>query len=475
MNSAVAPPACHTAAGSACTYSLSTGPNASPKSRPKAKSRTSASDCAPRRTAALSAMSGTNAPMKSRRTRPPEMSRPIHAPSAKKRIVTATSPIVWPKTARASASAGRATWVSRGTERSVAMGRASHAGPAATTASGVGSGRDPDATRERRVEDAGRVEAAVDLEPGVPARVARADALRAQAVDLAPVRADAEVGEALLVAAEQVEPAGRPIDEDELDHHRRAVVHHRSERRRRRDEAQRDRRRVVRAAQAAPGLRGDGQDLVDGRDVRAVVEADAELHRDRRQLVGLPDVEDAVGDARVAVVAHVAQGGLEAPGHERGGVARESPQDDAGDRQRGLELGEGVALELVRGQLGRLAAVLPARDEDRVASVAPRVGVEEQLVVVALAEDAVGGELVADLLPRAQRADLVEPELLAHLDDERVDDPHAAHPADRGRERVVVLHEPARVAVNGRKRLGVRRPGRGLDAQDLAAAHDEVE
>ena len=43
----------------------------------------------------------------------------------------------------------------------------------------------------------------------------------AEPVELAPVRAHAEIGEPLLVAGEQLVPRRVPVGQDQLDHHRR--------------------------------------------------------------------------------------------------------------------------------------------------------------------------------------------------------------------------------------------------------------
>src|SRR4051812_6915578 len=64
--------------------------------------------------------------------------------------------------------------------------------------------RDPGTAGERRVEDARGIQASRDPEPPIPLRVGGADALRREGVVLAPVRSDAEVGEELLAAGQQL-------------------------------------------------------------------------------------------------------------------------------------------------------------------------------------------------------------------------------------------------------------------------------
>jgi hypothetical protein len=82
--------------------------------------------------------------------------------------------------------------------------------------------------------------------------------------------------------------------------------------------------------QALPlaALGGELQEPVDALDVAAGLEADAELHRVRGQVVGLADVEDLVGDVGVAVVAHVVEQPVEALGDEARQEARSEPEQE---------------------------------------------------------------------------------------------------------------------------------------------------
>ena len=78
-------------------------------------------------------------------------------------------------------------------------------------------------------------------------------------------------------------------------------------------------------------LRGDLEHAVGRVQVAVALEPDAQLHRDRGQVVRLADVEHPVGDAH-PVALHLVEHGVEAAGHQARQVPCEEPEHDAGDR-----------------------------------------------------------------------------------------------------------------------------------------------